>query len=125
MLLVIFVMCCFFFSSRRRHTRCALVTGVQTCALPISRCAPSPALGVTTVVIGNCGFGIAPNRPEVRDALMKNLSEVEGMSLESLRAGIDWGFRSFPEYLDMLRSKGVYPNVAALDRKSSRLNSSH
>src|SRR3546814_14806771 len=44
---------------------------------------------------------------------MKNLSEVEGMSLESLRAGIDWGFRSFPEYLDMLRSKGVYPNVAA------------
>src|SRR3546814_3565382 len=88
-------------------------------------CAPSPALGVTTVVIGNCGFGIAPNRPEVRDALMKNLSEVEGMSLESLRAGIDWGFRSFPDYLDMLRSKGVYPNVAALDRKSTRLNSSH
>src|SRR3546814_6270224 len=31
------VLCCFFFSSRRRHTRCALVTGVQTCALPISR----------------------------------------------------------------------------------------
>src|SRR3546814_8148615 len=31
-----FVFCCFFFSSRRRHTRCALVTGVQTCALPIS-----------------------------------------------------------------------------------------
>src|SRR3546814_11754055 len=31
-----FVICCFFFSSRRRHTRCALVTGVQTCALPIS-----------------------------------------------------------------------------------------
>src|SRR3546814_1286738 len=32
-----FFVCCFFFSSRRRHTRCALVTGVQTCALPISR----------------------------------------------------------------------------------------
>src|SRR3546814_3713993 len=32
-------MCCFFFSSRRRHTRCALVTGVQTCALPICRAA--------------------------------------------------------------------------------------
>src|SRR3546814_9136791 len=31
-----FLFCCFFFSSRRRHTRCALVTGVQTCALPIS-----------------------------------------------------------------------------------------
>src|SRR3546814_3888377 len=32
---MLFVVCCFFFSSRRRHTRCALVTGVQTCALPI------------------------------------------------------------------------------------------
>src|SRR3546814_1554305 len=31
----VWYMCCFFFSSRRRHTRCALVTGVQTCALPI------------------------------------------------------------------------------------------
>src|SRR3546814_8987000 len=34
---------CFFFSSRRRHTRCALVTGVQTCALPISSSLPRPA----------------------------------------------------------------------------------
>src|SRR3546814_16602545 len=42
------------------------------------RCAPSPALRVTTVVIGHCGFGIAPTRPEVRDALMKNLSEENG-----------------------------------------------
>src|SRR3546814_16826834 len=36
MVVCIVVMCFFFFSSRRRHTRCALVTGVQTCALPIS-----------------------------------------------------------------------------------------
>src|SRR3546814_8007839 len=36
------LVCCFFFSSRRRHTRCALVTGVQTCALPIS---PEPVRG--------------------------------------------------------------------------------
>src|SRR3546814_2570522 len=36
--LVVFIFLFFFFSSRRRHTRCALVTGVQTCALPISRC---------------------------------------------------------------------------------------
>src|SRR3546814_2608304 len=34
---IMFLLRCFFFSSRRRHTRCALVTGVQTCALPISR----------------------------------------------------------------------------------------
>src|SRR3546814_5043171 len=37
LMLLLCVMLCFFFSSRRRHTRCALVTGVQTCALPISR----------------------------------------------------------------------------------------
>src|SRR3546814_4390683 len=44
----------FFFSSRRRHTRCALVTGVQTCALPICRRSrtPSPSWAVRT---GNCG----------------------------------------------------------------------
>src|SRR3546814_6516309 len=35
--MALLVLCCFFFSSRRRHTRCALVTGVQTCALPISK----------------------------------------------------------------------------------------
>src|SRR3546814_8236776 len=50
-------MCCFFFSSRRRHTRCALVTGVQTCALPISEIIVKPRLdlaaelGVTTAML--------------------------------------------------------------------------
>src|SRR3546814_4931119 len=38
------LMCCFFFSSRRRHTSCALVTGVQTCALPIYRATKNPRL---------------------------------------------------------------------------------
>src|SRR3546814_8923010 len=41
-LFLLCVLCCFFFSSRRRHTRCALVTGVQTCALPISNPAHGP-----------------------------------------------------------------------------------
>ena len=74
---------------------------------------PSPALGVTTVVIGNCGFGIAPASPETRETIARNLSVVEAMSLETLEAGIDWSFNSFAEYLDLLESKGVYPNVAA------------
>ncbi|MGE4218828.1 MAG: amidohydrolase family protein [Alphaproteobacteria bacterium] len=82
-------------------------------------CAPSPALGVTTVVIGNCGFGIAPNTPSVRDALLRNLSEVEGMPLSALQAGVDWQFESFPEYLDMLRRRGMVPNVAAFFCHSS------
>jgi len=73
---------------------------------------PSPALGVTTLVMGNCGFTIAPCRPAERDLTMRNLTHVEGMSLDALREGIDWGFESFPEYLDMLEKKGVGPNVA-------------
>lgn len=80
---------------------------------------PSPALGVTTVIIGNCGFGIAPATPETRDLILANLSEVEAMSLDSLRAGVRWEFETFPEYLDMLRRDGVYPNVASFASHSA------
>jgi N-acyl-D-amino-acid deacylase len=73
---------------------------------------PSPALGVTTVVLGNCGFTIAPCRPADRDLTMRHLTHVEGMSLDALRAGINWEFESFPQYLDMLQRRGVGPNVA-------------
>jgi len=75
---------------------------------------PAGALGVTTVVVGNCGFGIAPAPPDRRGMILANLAEVEGMSLDSLKAGVDWGFESFGEYLALLRRKGVYPNVAVL-----------
>jgi len=84
-----------------------------------AQCSPSPALGVTTVVIGNCGFGITPNTPETQDILIKNLSEVEGMSLTALRAGIDWRFDDFGAYLDLLATRGVVPNVAAFACHSS------
>lgn len=80
---------------------------------------PSPSLGVTTVVIGNCGFTIAPCRPEDRDLTMRNLTHVEGMSLEALRAGIKWDFESFPDYMNMLERQGVGPNVAAFVGHSS------
>ena len=73
---------------------------------------PSPALGVTTAVLGNCGFTIAPCKPKDRDLTMRHLTHVEGMSLDALRAGIHWGFESFPQYLDMLARQGVGPNVA-------------
>lgn len=78
-----------------------------------STASPSPALGVTTVVIGNCGFGIAPATPATRDTLLKNLSEVEAMSLDALREGVDWQFDDFASYLDFLARRGVYPNVAS------------
>ncbi|MEO8526418.1 MAG: amidohydrolase family protein [Caldimonas sp.] len=80
---------------------------------------PSPALGVTTAVIGNCGFTIAPCRPADREITMRNLTQVEGMSLDALRAGIDWGFESFGDYMAMLRKKGCVINVAAYVGHSS------
>ena len=80
---------------------------------------PSPALGVTTAVIGNCGFTIAPCRPADRELTMRNLTQVEGMSLEALRQGIDWGFETFPEYMAQLRRRGSAANVAAYVGHSS------
>lgn len=80
---------------------------------------PSPGLGVTTVVMGNCGFTIAPCRPADRDLVMRNLTHVEGMSLDALRGGIDWNFETFPEYLDALDRRGVGPNVACYVGHSS------
>ncbi|MDD9877004.1 MAG: amidohydrolase family protein [Magnetovibrio sp.] len=74
---------------------------------------PSPALGVTTAVIGNCGFTIAPCREADRDLVMRNLTQVEGMSIEVLRGGIRWDFETVPEYLDMIAAGRTRINVAA------------
>jgi N-acyl-D-aspartate/D-glutamate deacylase len=75
---------------------------------------PSPSLGVTTAVIGNCGFGIAPCPQPQRETMLKNLSVVEGMDLAALLTGTRWTFESFPEYLDALRRIRPYANLAAL-----------
>ena len=80
---------------------------------------PSPALGVTTAVIGNCGFTIAPCKPQHRDITMRNLTQVEGMSLDVLRRGIAWEFETFPEYLAQLRRQGSAVNIAAYIGHSS------
>jgi N-acyl-D-aspartate/D-glutamate deacylase len=80
---------------------------------------PSPAMGVTTAVIGNCGFTIAPCRPQDRELTMRNLTQVEGMSLEVLKQGIDWNFETFPEYMAMLKKKGCAINIAAYVGHSS------
>jgi len=71
---------------------------------------PSSWHGVTSVVMGNCGFGVAPALPEHREIIVRTLENVEGMSMEALDAGIDWCFETFPEYL------------AALDARPKRLN---
>jgi N-acyl-D-aspartate/D-glutamate deacylase len=76
----------------------------------------SPWHGVTSVVMGNCGFGIAPTRPHHRDLILRTLENVEGMSLAALRAGVgeDWPFESFGEYLDAIERRGTAINVGAL-----------
>ena len=81
--------------------------------------AASTAAGVTTAIIGNCGFTIAPCRPADRDLTMRNLTNVEGMSLEALRAGIRWEFETVPEYLAMLERNGAGLNLAAFVGHSS------
>jgi len=81
---------------------------------------PSNWHGVTTVVAGNCGFTIAPCRPQHRELLMRMLLYVEGMPTEALAAGIRWEWESFPEYLDALErwqpalNIGVFVGSSAL-----------
>lgn len=80
---------------------------------------PSPSLGVTTAVIGNCGFGIAPCPAAHRELALKNLSLVEGMDLDALRAGTHWDFETFGEYMASLRRRRPFPNVAVLAQHST------
>jgi len=74
---------------------------------------PSSWHGVTSVVAGNCGFSIAPCRPEHRDLIGRTLQHVEDMSLPTLEAGIPWDFETFPEYLDSVERHGSVLNYAA------------
>ena len=80
---------------------------------------PSVALGVTTAILGNCGFGIAPCPAAQRETVMRNLSVVEGMDLEALLAGTRWEFETFAEYLDALGRVGPYANVGVLAQHST------
>lgn len=74
---------------------------------------PSCYHGVTTVVAGNCGFSIAPTRPDDRDLIARTMEKVEDMDPATLGSGIPWEFESFPEYLDAIRSRGTLLNFAS------------
>ena len=76
----------------------------------------SPWHGVTTVVMGSCGFGIAPTRPSGRSLILRTLERVEAMSLAALNAGIGdaWPFETFPEYLDAVEARGTAINTAMM-----------
>ena len=75
---------------------------------------PSVSLGVTTAILGNCGFGIAPCPAALRETVVRNLSVVEGMDLAALLEGTRWDFETFPEYLDALERARPYANVGVL-----------
>jgi len=56
--------------------------------------------GVTSVVIGNCGFGYAPCKPENRDRAMQTLERTEAIPFDAQKAGLPWDWVTFPEYMD-------------------------
>jgi N-acyl-D-aspartate/D-glutamate deacylase len=74
-------------------------------------CTSSSWHGSTTVVTGNCGFTLAPCRPQDRDYLTRMLAVVEDMSLEALQQGIVWGWEDFPGYLRAIEQRPKAINV--------------
>src|SRR3546814_6398039 len=108
-MLLLFIMFGCFFSSRRRHTRCALVTGVQTCALPILT--DTIAAGIS--VQSQSSDGYAHNVITGNDLM--------GTSRNAIRGRID--FEVTPEFTSSFSAN--YERVRDGDRKSTRLNSSH
>jgi N-acyl-D-aspartate/D-glutamate deacylase len=75
---------------------------------------PSSWHGVTSVVMGNCGVGIAPCRPEAREIAMRDLVNVEAIPFEVLAAGITWDWESFPQYMQAAARRNCALNLAFL-----------
>ena len=70
--------------------------------------------GVTTVLIGNCGFGFAPVRPEDRERAMRRMERTESIPLSCMQAGMRWDWVTFPEYLDSLERGRMGVNAASM-----------
>src|SRR3546814_4202035 len=88
------VLCCFFFSSRRLHTRCALVTGVQTCALPISRTEIKPAVSAVKELLAQEPDALREIVRSVMQAMLEaEMDEALGAG-KSERSDARLGYRS-------------------------------
>jgi N-acyl-D-aspartate/D-glutamate deacylase len=74
---------------------------------------PSSSNGVTTALMGNCGVGFAPCKPEQRDMLVRLMEGVEDIPEPVLTEGLPWNWQSFPEYLDRLDARRFDMDVAA------------
>jgi N-acyl-D-amino-acid deacylase len=72
-------------------------------------CTISGYHGVTSVVLGNCGFGFAPVKPDFRDRSMLTMTRTEAIPYESMKIGMKWDWETIPQYLDSLdrAPKGV------------------
>ena len=70
--------------------------------------------GVTSVVMGNCGVGLAPCRPQVHEIAAQDLVNVEGIPFEVLQRGITWDWESFPSYMEAAGRRGSAINLAFL-----------
>ena len=75
---------------------------------------PSSWHGVTSVVMGNCGVGIAPCRPAAREIAMRDLVNVEAIPFEVLKAGITWDWETFPQYMEAAEKRRSALNLAFL-----------
>ena len=73
--------------------------------------------GITSVAIGNCGFGFAPVAEDMREYAMKSMTRVEAIPYESMKQGMPWDWVTFPEYLDSLdrtpKAINILPYVPA------------
>ena len=67
---------------------------------PLGTC--SSYHGITSVVMGNCGFTLAPSRADARELVVRNLERAEDISPAAMAEGISWGFETFAEYLDVV-----------------------
>jgi N-acyl-D-aspartate/D-glutamate deacylase len=79
-----------------------------------SQITPSSWHGVTSAVMGNCGVGLAPCRPQAHDIAALDLVNVEAIPYEVLKRGITWDWESFPSYLDAAQRRGSAINLAFL-----------
>ena len=70
--------------------------------------------GVTSVTIGQCGFGFAPCKPEDREAAMRLMTRIEAIPMRTMELGLRWDWETFPQWLDSLDSHPLGINVGAL-----------
>ena len=70
--------------------------------------------GVTSVTIGQCGFGFAPCRPEHRDAAMRLMTRIEAIPYRTMELGLPWDWETFPQWMDAISTRPLGVNVGAL-----------